>query len=212
MNFLGKIVGLCFMALCVCAPSFFGLFRKESFALSKNVTNISSTASLTAGSKVYFGEYPQDSVIKVSKETGWEKLTIVDSEGSHNAIKPLEVGVNKNSIVAHNTIKGYIEELLKVEYGDDYQWHYTTVGKFTPRRSRQTDKISYDYITGYYTLLVDVIENTFTGDANTKVTYPAGSKFYAYNRVVDALNKYYMVEVDETASSWKAESPNKSTT
>ena len=212
MNFLGKIVGLCFMALCVCAPSFFGLFRKEAFALSKNVTNISSTASLTAGSKVYFGEYPQDSVIKVSKETGWEKLTIVDSEGSHNAIKPLEVGVNKNSIVAHNTIKGYIEELLKVEYGDDYQWHYTTVGKFTPRRSCQTDKISYDYITGYYTLLVDVIENTFTGDANTKVTYPAGSKFYAYNRVVDALNKYYRVEVDETASSWNPESPNKIST
>ena len=87
MNFLGKIVGLCFMALCVCAPSFFGLFRKETFALSKNVTNISSTTSLTAGSKVYFGEYPQDSVIKVSEEAGWEKITIKDSDNkSYNAV------------------------------------------------------------------------------------------------------------------------------
>ncbi|MGN0798629.1 MAG: hypothetical protein ACI4L7_03615 [Christensenellales bacterium] len=205
-SFFGRMVGLCFMALCLCAPTFLGLFGREVSASASNITEVTS---LIPGSKVYFGEYPQDTVIKVkdgiSENGGWEIVNFTWTEGSNNnfstQISPTEAGVNKNSVKAHNTIKGYIEELLQGIYGSEFNWHTTTVAKFAPNTSCQTENISYDYVTGYYTLLTDVNVSDYSGGENAPVSYPAGSKFYAYNRVVDALNKYYKVSPD-TSARW----------
>ncbi len=192
---LCKIVGLCLMSACICLSAVFSTPRKVAYAAGSGVTQVNS---LTAGSKVYFGEYPQDTVIKV---TEWVTTTKVWTDGNQRQeTVTVPTIVNSNSVNVHTEIKRRIENLLKEYYstshkvGDettpvkaDYSWHNTTVGYFAPKEDYANDQISYDNTTGYYTLLQPVS----IGD----VSYSAGSKFYPYNRVVDNVNKYYKVDV-----------------
>ncbi len=195
---LCKVVGLCLMSACICLSAVFSTPRKGAYAAGSGVTQADS---LTAGSKVYFGEYPQDTVIKVDTWTTMTKAWTESNGSQSSATITVPTKVNSNSVNVHTEIKKRIENLLKEYYstshtvGDEttpvmtgYSWHDTTVGYFAPKEDYANDQISYDNTTGYYTLLQPVS----IGD----VGYSAGSKFYPYNRIVDNVNKYYKVDVN----------------
>lgn len=201
---LCKAVGLCLMSACLCLSAVFSMPRTVTYAAGSGVTQAKNITSDEGSNKVYFGEYPQDTVIKVTTWTTTTK-TWTESNGSQgSATITVPTAVNSNSVNVHTEIKNRIENLLKKYYSTshtvngettpvmaDYRWHDTTVGYFAPKEDYANDKISYDNSTGYYTLL----ESVSIGD----VSYSAGSKFYPYNRLVDNVNKYYKVDVSPSA-------------
>ena len=201
---LCKAVGLCLMSACLCLSAVFSMPRKVAYAAGSGVTKVTGEESLPKGSTVYFGEYPQDTVIKVTTWTTTTKAWTESNGSQGSATITVPTAVNSNSVNVHTEIKNRIENLLKQYYSTshtvdgeitpvkaDYKWHDTTVGYFAPKEDYANNQISYDKTTGYYTLL----ESVSIGD----VGYSAGSKFYPYNRLVDNVNKYYKVDVSPSA-------------
>lgn len=201
---LCRAVGLCLMSACLCLSAVFSMPRKVAYAAGSGVTKVTGEESLPKGSTVYFGEYPQDTVIKVTTWTTTTKAWTESNGNQGSATITVPTAVNSNSVNVHTEIKNRIENLLKKYYSTshtvngettpvmaDYKWHDTTVGYFAPKEDYANNQISYDNTTGYYTLLQPVS----IGD----VSYSAGSKFYPYNRLVDNVNKYYKVDVSPEA-------------
>jgi predicted outer membrane repeat protein len=194
-----KSVGLCIMSACICLSAVLSMPRKTAFASG---TGVSQVESLSTGSKVYFGEYPQSTVINVKE---WKTITLTTSSNSSEEIVVPYV-VDSDSVNIHTKIKTKIEALIKKYYStahtvdgktteikENYEWGNTTIGYFAPREDYADEDISYDNSTGYYTLLKPITVGT--------LTYSAGSKFYPYNRVVDSVNKYYKVKKDSSTTS-----------